>query len=158
MKRILFLVALASTTLGSSAFAQESINGWMPPDSPPSIEVANVPMGSGMPGQSVGYTEATPVSDGLYQVPGFMPYQSTAASMWPRVVDVTCHNQSGTWYCNGYHIDGVLERGEDIYVRPQFIQVSSTAAVPMAKPVVPPLPVVHHVLKHFTKPQTPVCK
>jgi hypothetical protein len=146
MKRLLFLAfSLASV----SAFAQETLsNGWMPTDSPASIEVANVPGGSGVPsgGQSVGYSEATPVSDGLYQVPGFMPYEPSAGTMWPRVIDVKCMSKAGVWYCTGYHIDGVLGRGEDIYVRPEFVKVAHnvTPVAPLfVKPEVVSTPVPH---------------
>jgi hypothetical protein len=160
MKRLLFVVALAGLA-NASAFAQEvETNGGMPVDSPPAIEVANIPMGSGVPsvGQSTGYTEATPVADGLYHVPGYMPYQSTAETIWPRVVNVRCTNKEGEWYCTGYHVDGVLERGEDIYVRPQFINV--VASVPAAKVSIQPQPVaatpVPHV-HHLLLKKKPVC-
>jgi len=160
MKRLLFVVALASLS-SAHAFAQEvETNGGMPADAPPIIEIANVPMGSGVPsiGQSLGYSEAMPVADGLYHVPGYMPYQSSAATIWPRVVNVKCDNQNGTWYCTGYHIDGVLERGEDIYVRPQFIQVAAVATV--AKPVVQSRPVatpVPHAHVHHLLLKKPIC-
>jgi len=128
MKRLLFL---AFSLASASVFSQEVMsNGGMPVGDPASIEVANVPMGSGVPsgGQTIGYSEATPVSDGLYEVPGFLPYDPSAGTVWPRVVDVRCIDKAGTWYCTGYHIDGVLGRGEDIYVRPVFIK--SAAVVP----------------------------
>lgn len=160
MKHLLLVLSLVSV----QAFAQESlVNGWMPPYSPASIEVANVPMGSGVPsaGQTTGYSEATPVSDGLYQVPGYLPYQSTASALWPRVVDVQCHNKAGIWYCTGYRIDGVLGRGENIYVRPEFIKTQ--ILVPLVQPLSPPIiksalaetpvPHVHHLLK----PKKQIC-
>jgi hypothetical protein len=118
--KCLLLLALCLTS--APVLAQE-VNGWMPPNSPPTLEIANVSMGSGIPlsGQTSGYSEATPVADGLYQVPGFLPYQSTASTLWPRVVDVKCVSKASIWYCTGYHIDGVLGRGEDIYVKPHFV-------------------------------------
>jgi hypothetical protein len=133
MKQLL-LVALLGVAF--SAQAQELTNGGMPPGDPPSILVANVPMGSGVPslGQTIGYSSATPVADGLYHVPGYLPLQSSAGTIWPRVVDVSCDPIRGVWYCNGYHVDGVLERGEDIYVRPVFRQ-SITLTLPLTTPI-----------------------
>jgi hypothetical protein len=150
MKRFLLL---ALSVISVSAFSQETLtNGGMPSGDPSDIMVARVPMGSGTPsvGETSGYDEATPVADGLYHVPGFLPYESSAASMWPRVVNVKCHSQDGEWYCTGYHIDGVLERGEDVYVRPQFIKVVTPVVpitvVPEVKAPVTPVPHVHHLL------------
>jgi len=150
MKRLLFLALSVASVSSSMALAQEAVNGWMPPDYPATIEVANVPMGSGLPsmGQTSGYSEATPVSDGLYHVPGYLPYESTAGNVWPRVVNVRCHIQAGVWYCTGYHIDGVLERGEDIYVRPVLDQVAAVQ-VPIQVPT-------QHLIQVQPQPVTPV--
>ena len=157
MKRLLILaLSLAS----ASAFAQEiATNGGMPVDDPQTILVARVPLGSGVPspGATIGYSEALPVSDGLYHVPGYLPYQSTAATLWPRVVDVKCRDNGGTWYCSGYHVDGVLERGEDIYVRPHFLRVALRAPVIEQRPQVQVLPIVppavHNLIHHLAKPK-----
>jgi hypothetical protein len=168
MKRLLVLMfALAAA---SSAVAQEVVsNGGMPDSFPPLVMVARVPMGSGVPspGLTAGYSEATPVSDGLYHVPGYLPLQSTAAEIWPRVINVKCRFMSNEWYCTGYHVDGVLERGEDVYVRPIFEK-----SVKLVEPVLPalrleplaplapvaravtPVPHVHHVVKSQPK----ICK
>lgn len=162
-KLLLFLLSVASV----SALAQENLsNGYMPSEYPQHIMVTRVPMGSGVPspGMTTGYSEALPVSDGLYHVPGYLPYQSTAASLWPRVITVQCRQTEGTWYCSGYHVDGVLGRGEDVYVRPEFIQVSAPipAASHLVVPVITPLqsparPFVHPALRHFVKPKPKLC-
>ena len=119
MRRIL----LALSLVAGAAHAQTVVsNGAMPPDFPASIQVARVPMGSGVPqpGKAAGFSTAVPVGDGLYSVPGYLPGPVGAYEVAPRVVDVECVPVSGAWYCQGYHIDGVLQRGETIYVRPEF--------------------------------------
>src|SRR5882672_1998852 len=104
MKQLLLTALLCGTAL--AAQAQEALsNGGMPPGYPQSIMVARVPFGSGVPSPGVtdGYSPATPVADGLYHVPGYLPLQSTAGVIWPRVVDVRCNQDGDVWYCNGYH-------------------------------------------------------
>jgi hypothetical protein len=120
MRSILLIAALVAS---SAASAQEApSNGGMPDNFPATILVARVPYGSGIPspGRSVGYSTAVPVGDGLYSVPGYLPGDESAASIPPRVVDVKCTPLAGTWYCEGYHIDGILLSGENVYVRPKF--------------------------------------
>ena len=117
------VIPIALMILGAAAHAQEiPSNGAMPTGFPATIEVARVPYGSGIPspGRTVGYSTAEPVGDGLYAVPGYLPYDESAANIPPRVVDVKCTAVAGTWYCQGYRIDGILLRGESIYVRPRF--------------------------------------
>jgi hypothetical protein len=119
MKRILLIALLAA----GSAHAQETLsNGGMPANFPATIQIARVPFGSGVPsvGKPSGFSTAVSVGSGLYAVPGYLPGSESAADVSPRVVDVECVPVSGAWYCQGYHIDGVLRRGEGIYVRPEF--------------------------------------
>lgn len=160
MKQLLFL-ALFLASVSVPTLAQENLsNGYMPSEYPQHIMVTRVPMGSGVPSPGVtsGYSEALPVSDGLYHVPGYLPYQSTAASLWPRVITVNCKQTEGTWYCSGYHIDGVLGRGEDVYVRPEFLRVAApqqTAPIlPMQSPV---RPFVRPEIQHFVRPKKKLC-
>jgi hypothetical protein len=123
------LLFLAFSIISSSVFAQETLsNGGMPKDSPATILIERVPMGSGIPsiGVTTGYSAADPVADGLYHVPGYLPGRPDSFRISPRVVDVQCKLVTGTWYCSGYHVDGVLERGEDIYIRPAFVRVAQT--------------------------------
>jgi hypothetical protein len=120
MRGILLGVFLAAS---AAAQAQETLsNGGMPANFPATIQVARVPLGSGVPspGRSTGFSAAVSVGDGLYTVPGYLPGGASAANIAPRVVDVACVPSMGAWYCQGYHIDGVLQRGENIYIRPDF--------------------------------------
>jgi OmpA-OmpF porin, OOP family len=94
----------------------------------PSFKIRNVPFGSGTPSiaslNDQSFSNANSLGNGMYQVPGFMPYYPTAATIWPRVVQVRC---SADGVCDGYSITPALGRGEYLYVQP----------VVVAAPVVP---------------------
>jgi hypothetical protein len=158
MKMLLLALSLASTQV----LAQETIsNGGMLPGDPPVIMVTRVSMGSGIPspGATGGYSAALPVSDGLYHVPGYLPYESTAASLWPRVVTVQCRQTADTWYCSGYHVDGVLGRGEDVYVRPEFQRVVAPVILQSVPPQqsIPEHPFVRPSVQHQVLPKKKLC-
>lgn len=76
---------------------------------------------------------ATPVGDyGVYHVPQYMPGFPTAATIWPRVVEVQCQND----LCEGYENTPALGRGEYLFFKPVQVMAAVTA------PVVAPPPVV----------------
>ncbi len=165
MKRFLLLTALLG--ISASALAEDALSlDPVAPGMPPIVMVANVPMGSGYPslGQSVGYSVAEATSDGLYHVPNFFP--TVQSTVWtdvitPRVVDIACvtHND-GLWYCDGYHVDHVLERGDFIFVRPHLVAKPAPEPVVSISPVPTPLvvdPVApkKHFIKRKAKPVPP---
>lgn len=160
MKRLLLIAALA---ISATAHADDAIimdNGGMPAGYPASLMIAKVSLGSGTPslGQSVGYDEAFPIGDGKYEVPGFLPDNPWTGRIDPRLVEVNCEQKSGSalWYCNGYHLDGVLERGEYIQIVPRFIKTVDPAIV-QASPVPVPTPVPKKVLHWRKKKPSLVC-
>ena len=76
---------------------------------------------------------ATPVGDyGVYHVPQYMPGFPTAATIWPRVVEVEGQND----LCEGYENTPALGRGEYLFFKPVQVMAAVTA------PVVAPPPVV----------------
>lgn len=84
------------------------------------FKVRNIQLGSGNPSALLGnddvsFTTANSVGAGLWQVPGYMPYYPTAATIWPRVVNVMCNSENE---CNGYNIDPALGRGEYLFIHP----------------------------------------
>ena len=92
-------------------------------------------LGSGIQNVSIANQSdvATPVGDyGVYHVPQYMPGFPTAATIWPRVVEVECQNDR----CAGYQSAPALGRGEYLFFKP----VQVVAAV--SAPVVEPQPVV----------------
>jgi hypothetical protein len=110
--------AIACALLGLAAglcAAQDDEHG-------PGFGVRRVPLGSGTPqaGQMGGTQLARLVADGDYHVPNYMPGYPTAATIWPREVEVECVRDvsTGGLVCDGYHVHPSLGRGEYIYMQP----------------------------------------
>lgn len=120
MKRSLFLLLFIS----AAALADEPAlsNGGMPPGYPATIKVQRVPYGSGVPspGLTEGYDTAVAVGDGLYSVPGYLPYEPSGLTLYPRVVQVPCQKQGAAWVCAGYSITPALGRGEYLMIQPML--------------------------------------
>lgn len=74
-------------------------------------------LGSGNPGFE-GFEPATSVGEGIWHAPQYLPSHPTAATLWPRVVDVNCVLNGTTYLCDGYNWIPALGRGEYLYIRP----------------------------------------
>jgi hypothetical protein len=61
---------------------------------------------------------ADPVTDGYYHAPQYLPYFPTAATMWPRVVEVPCQEVSGKMLCDQINWTPDFGRGEYVYLKP----------------------------------------
>jgi hypothetical protein len=86
-----------------------------------SITVKNEPLGSGVPGVK-GYTEALPVlENNIYHAPQYLPYYPTAATIWPRVVELNCDATPGG-QCDGYHWTPAMGRAEYLFVTPEVVR------------------------------------
>lgn len=97
-------------------------------------------LGSGIQNASAGSDAATQVGDyGVYHVPQYMPGYPTAATIWPRVVEVKCQND----ICEGYESSPALGRGEYLFFKP----VSAVAAL-----VMPPEAVAPTASPSYSKP------
>jgi hypothetical protein len=131
MKRLLLLAGLL--TLAAASYAEPittqspaAVNQDMPAGSPPYLMIKRVPYGSGTPtvGVTDGYEMATPVTNGLYHVPGYMPYGIEAEAVEPRVIALPCKRATmvgqTVWACDGYTITPNLGRGENILIKPIF--------------------------------------
>lgn len=113
MKKMLTVMALM--VAASAAIAEVGVN--------------RTPLGSGAPG-TVGGEVASPVMDGMLHAPQYMPGYPTAATIFPRVVDVPCTKTAkGDLQCDGYNWMPDMGRGEYLFVRPHLVEA--------AKPVVP---------------------
>jgi hypothetical protein len=112
------LFALLTVLAASAVQAQEGLNTLNDEAQSASVKIRAVPLGSGTP--SIGalnagsYTNARSLGNGLYQVPGYMPGYPTAATIFPRVVQVRC----GADGCEGYTITPAIGRGEYVFVQP----------------------------------------
>jgi hypothetical protein len=86
-----------------------------------SISLKNETLGSGVPGEK-GFTEAVPVlENNIYHAPQYLPYHPTAATIYPRVVEVNCATiQPGQ--CEGYKWSPSMGRAEYLFVTPAVVQ------------------------------------
>lgn len=109
MKKVIAIVVTA--LVSSVAMAQ------------PDVLVTNQPFGTGVPGDTATTTQATPVMDGLYSVPQYLPGNPTAAPINIRVVDVNCTKAKGDkLICDGYNWLPSIGRGEYILIRPRVVE------------------------------------
>ena len=118
MKKMLTVLLMIAT---STAFA--------------GVDVNRQPLGSGEPG-TVGSETATPVMDGLLHTPQYMPGHPTAATIYPRVVDVPCTKApSGSLQCDGYNWMPEMGRGEYLFVRPRMVETRPVVPITIIKEV-----------------------
>ncbi len=102
MKKLILALALIGLT--GSALAQE-------------VSVSREPLGSGTPGAQ-GIENATKWDNNIFHAPQFMPGHPTAATLYPRVVDVPCTQTATGLSCKGYNWMPELGRGEYLMIRP----------------------------------------
>jgi hypothetical protein len=94
-------------------------------------------LGSGTPG-FINLEPATALGDGIYHAPQYLPSNPTAATLWPRVIDVECaKTKMNSYVCDGYNWSPAMGRGEYLYIRPHTKEAD--AVVIVEKPV--PFPV-----------------
>lgn len=94
------------------------------------VEIQRLYLGSGEP-ERPGYENATFVLNDVYHVPQYLPGLPTAASIWPRVIDVPCTRlPSGGLRCQGYSWSPAMGRAEYLYFRPVLVVSSPVGARP----------------------------
>jgi hypothetical protein len=124
MKKV--IVAVALMVLAGAAMAQ--------------VSVGRQEFGSGTPG-STG-TEGAVQWDGsnIYHAPQYMPGYPTAATIFPRVVNLDCVKSATGLVCNGYNWLPELGRGEYLMFRPVVREAAKPVVV--TKEVIKEVPVV----------------
>jgi hypothetical protein len=132
MKKLIFvMVALA---VSATAFAAD-------------VNVGKAVLGSGTPSiRNVGGLENATVVDNakvennVLHAPQYMPQYPTAATIWPRVVEVPCTKAtSGDLNCAGYDWNPAMGRGEYLFVSPKVVEVSKPQVVTVIKEVPGPI-------------------
>jgi len=122
MKKLILTLALIGLT--GSVLAQQ-------------VNVGRNELGSGTPGMT-GFELAGKWDNNIFHAPQYMPGHPTAATLYPRVVDVECTKVSTGLNCKGYNWLPELGRGEYLMIRP----VLAPEPVVVTKTVVVPGPVV----------------
>lgn len=106
MKHILAIIAVAAC---ASAIAA------------PEVQIQRNAYGSGTPG-AVGFEKAEVLENDIFHAPQFMSQFPTAATIWPRVVDVPCIRTPSGLKCEGYNWTPKMGRGEYLFFRPQIVE------------------------------------
>lgn len=102
MKKLISLLTLA--VLATPIIAQQ-------------VNIGRQSGGSGSP-EFTGVEQATHWDNDIYHAPQYMPGYPTAATLWPRVVDVDCEENGKVLNCNGYHWTPNMGRGEYLMIHP----------------------------------------
>jgi hypothetical protein len=119
MKLLAFI--LTAAVLASPVFAQD-------------VQVRQ--LGSGTPSaESAKGTEATElVNDSASHAPQYLPGYPTAATIFPRVVEVPCTKAAdGKLNCAGYNWAPNMGRAEYLYITPKVVEAPKPAAPVIVK-------------------------
>jgi hypothetical protein len=93
-----------------------------------SVQIERLDFGSGEP-ERRGFENATAVVNDVYHAPQYLPGLPTAASIWPRVVEVPCtRTPGGALQCKGYQWLPTYGRAEYLYFRPVIAGAPVSAA------------------------------
>lgn len=128
MKKSIIMVVLAAAS--AAAFSAE-------------VSVERITLGSGVPGttglENASVVDNAKVENNILHAPQYMPYFPTAATIWPRTVEVECKN-NGTVQslldCEGYEWSPALGRGEYLFVKPVVKEEPAPVVITEEVPVV----------------------
>ncbi|MES2190989.1 MAG: hypothetical protein V4454_12755 [Pseudomonadota bacterium] len=101
------LAILLFFSIAESAFAQ--------------VSVERLPLGSGTPGTS-GNEMAVQWDADSYHVPQYMPGYPTAATIFPRTLNVYCLQTSNGVNCRGYNWLPEMGRAEYLLIKPILVK------------------------------------
>lgn len=84
------------------------------------VTITREALGSGQV-NSTGVENATKWDNDIYHAPQYMPGYPTAATIFPRVVDVQCSKSTTGLKCKGYNWTPELGRGEYLMIHPVVV-------------------------------------
>lgn len=105
IKQALAIMALA---MAASASAQN-------------VDIQRNAYGSGVPGKE-GFENADVVENDIFHAPQYMAAFPTAATIWPRVVEVPCVRSATGLQCEGYNWTPKMGRGEYLFFKPKIAE------------------------------------
>ncbi|HEY2255869.1 MAG TPA: hypothetical protein VGI11_09550 [Variovorax sp.] len=107
------MTGVASSTTRAAALSVCLVLACAAHAAAPGLRIERLPFGSGLQ-NATGIENAEPVGDlGVWHAPQYLPGFPTAATIWPRVVDVPCVKD----VCAGYSITPAMGRGEYLFFR-----------------------------------------
>lgn len=117
------LIALTALLFSAASFAQN-------------VVVQSQDLGTSIRTQQPTTELALPVlQNDIYHVPQYMPNYPTAASIWPRIVDVPCVQVGADLKCDGYEWSPKYGRGEYLFFHP-VVAVPVQPSAPQIVPVI----------------------
>lgn len=133
MKKVLLLTAVF---LSSASMAQSLATNSLTSATVKELPVIRNQLGTGTPSvmDTSGMENASYVDDGYYHVPQYMPNFPTAATIWPRVIEVGCKKTLAGVVCDGYHWSPEFGRGEYLFFVPKMKEE------PVIPKILPPAP------------------
>ncbi len=117
---------------------QRTLTRTIPVNPPVVASIRKTFLGSGTPGEQ-GFENATQIENDVFHAPQYLPGFPTAATIWPRVIEVKCTagGPGGQPLCDDYEWSPAYGRGEYLYFRGTVAQ----AVIPVVQPqVIPPRP------------------
>ncbi len=108
IKRMQIVALMALAMAASSASAQN-------------VDIQRNAYGSGVPGKE-GFENADVVENDIFHAPQYMAAFPTAATIWPRVVEVPCVETGAGLKCEGYNWTPKMGRGEYLFFKPKIVQ------------------------------------
>lgn len=128
MKYLLTLVLMASTAASAQLVA-----------------IDRVPYGSGTPGLD-GIENALRMDNDIYHAPQYLPNFPTAASIWPRVVEVPCKELvDHSLVCEGFNWTPKMGRGEYLFFKPTIVPAQPQIVERIIERQGPPLVILKEV-------------
>ena len=134
MRNLFIMAALAVST---TAFAAE-------------VNLGKAVLGSGTPVYNASGVENAVVVDNakvennILHVPQYMPNHPTAATIYPRVMEVPCTKDGEKLKCASYNWTPAMGRGEYLFITPKVTEAP--------KPMMVPVPVMVPVIKEVPGP------
>ena len=58
----------------------------------------------------------------VLHVPQYLPGFPTAATIWPRIVEVNCESNKGQLQCEGFHWTPDMGRAEYLFITPKVVE------------------------------------
>lgn len=128
MKKIFAIVV--GLVLASSAIGAE-------------VGIVRNELGSGTPG-SGGFERAMIWENDIVHAPQYLPYYPTAATIWPRVLELKCTKSGAVLKCPGYNWSPEMGRAEYLFVKP--VVVEDPQPVVITNTVIKEVPVIKEVI------------
>lgn len=102
------------------------------------IQLERRQLGSGTPAEvtTFGNETAKSVGDGMYHAPQYLPGHPTAATIFPRTVQVPCTKGSEQLECSGYNWAPEMGRGEYLFVIPKMVEPPKQTVIREQVPVI----------------------